>query len=118
VSSSPHDPEGLLTLPGQILGTPAYMAPELVDGDEGSPTRDVFSFGVIAFELLCGRRPFAQSPLTCRLNGVSPPEPVRLAQACPTLAPRIAAGLEASISLDPNERPTIAELHALLAKSA
>jgi serine/threonine protein kinase len=117
-SSSTQDPEGLLTLPGQILGTPAYMAPELVDGDEGSPTRDVFSFGVIAFELLCGRRPYPQSPLTCRLNGVSPPEPVRLAHACPMLDPKIAAGLQASISLVANERPSIAELHALLAKGA
>jgi len=53
------DAEGL-TAVGMSLGTPAYMAPEQVAGDPGTDHRaDIYAFGVIAYELLAGRAPFA-----------------------------------------------------------
>ena len=49
-----------LTAVGVALGTPAYMAPEQVAGDPGTDHRaDIYAFGVIAYELLAGRAPFA-----------------------------------------------------------
>ena len=48
-----------LTAPGQILGTPAYMAPEQFDGGEISPLTDIYSLGVVLFELVTGELPFA-----------------------------------------------------------
>jgi serine/threonine-protein kinase len=55
-----EDHDGTLTLPGQPLGTPAYMSPEQAAGkiDQIGTSTDIFSLGVILFELLTGRRPF------------------------------------------------------------
>ena len=48
-----------LTQVGEILGTPYYMAPEQFIGSAIDPTADLYSVGVIAYELLTGRKPFA-----------------------------------------------------------
>lgn len=48
-----------LTNPGQLVGTPVYMAPELMLGKSADPRVDLYSLGVILFELLTGTRPFS-----------------------------------------------------------
>jgi serine/threonine protein kinase len=51
-------------LPGGIVGTPAYMSPEQIEGRQAGPPSDVFAFGVLAYEWISGRHPFlAGSPL-------------------------------------------------------
>jgi serine/threonine protein kinase len=47
-----------LTQTGSLVGSLAYMAPETVDGRKATFASDIFSFGVVAYELLCGRHPF------------------------------------------------------------
>jgi serine/threonine protein kinase len=47
-----------LTMAGTIMGTPGYMAPELLRGGHAGPRTDIFAFGVLLFELLTGHHPF------------------------------------------------------------
>src|ERR1039458_10428318 len=51
-------PPGLHTEDGRVLGTPAYMSPEQVEGKPADPRSDVFSFGALLYVMLSGRRAF------------------------------------------------------------
>ncbi|AGC46325.1 serine/threonine protein kinase [Myxococcus stipitatus DSM 14675] len=75
----PAIPWGNLTRTGQLLGTPAYLAPELVIGQRADARSDEFSFCVALYEALFGARPFQgdtlQEVINAALQGrVSPPK--------------------------------------------
>lgn len=52
-----------ITETGTVLGTPCYLAPEVLQGDEASIRSDVYQFGVLAFEMLTGRTPWEEKTL-------------------------------------------------------
>ena len=59
-----------LTEAGQVVGTPAYMSPEQIEGKAIDAKTDIFSFGVVLYEMLSGKTPFARSTLSATLNAV------------------------------------------------
>lgn len=99
-------PDGVATLtrPGMVAGTPQYMAPEHLQGDEPSPDWDLWSLAVVAFEMITGRFPF-DGP-----NATAP----RLDELPEQLRPVFATAL----SRNPINRPASAqELFVLLEKA-
>ena len=65
-----------LTATGTLMGTPAYMSPEQGRGDELTEESDIYSLGVVAFEMLTGRVPFdAKTPIGIVQKQISEPVP-------------------------------------------
>jgi serine/threonine-protein kinase len=65
-----------LTAPGSVVGTAAYLAPEIAMGERATPLSDVYSLGVVAYQCLAGRRPFdGGSPIDIATRQVREPPP-------------------------------------------
>lgn len=105
VASLPGDAEGSGAA-RSLVGTPRYMAPELVEGQPASPSTDLYGFGIMLYELLVGRAPFsAKTPLDILWQHVSklPPLPSEASSRLPRC---IDAGIMAMLAKDPAERPS------------
>ncbi len=61
---------GGLTIEGEIIGTPAYMSPEQISGRPIDHRSDIFSFGVVLYELLTGENPFSSETYSAVLHKV------------------------------------------------
>jgi len=115
VDTLPRRGGGPLTESGMIFGTPMYMAPEYVAGSkEIGPPADIFSFGIIAYELLGGQRPFRELPITAAAHGRPLVPEIPLETLCAGLAPELSKLLLRCLSSSPAERPSAANLAAYL----
>ena len=93
-----------LTAPGAVLGTPGYMAPEQIRGEQVDFRADIFAFGVLLFELASGSHPFTgATPVStvARVLEATPPDPRQLAPTCP---PAVAAIIRCCLRKDPGQR--------------
>ncbi len=79
-----------LTLDGNMVGTPDYMAPEQTEGQRATPRSDLYSLGCVMYALLCGKPPFSAKSMTAVLLRVRTAEAVPLRH----LVPEIPAPLE------------------------
>ncbi|MCA9018981.1 MAG: serine/threonine protein kinase, partial [Planctomycetaceae bacterium] len=79
-----------VTQSGAILGTPAYMSPEQVEGDQSliGPQTDIYALGVIMYELLTGEMPFKGGMITM-LSQIAANDPIRPLELRPDLDPRL-----------------------------
>jgi len=108
-----------LTQTGIIFGTPQYMPHELSSGTKNATrASDVFALGIIAFEVLTGKRPFMEAPMKAKLAGRSLPKSVPFHVAAPSLPAHVAALLDLAMSHDPRQRPTARELAINLREAA
>lgn len=99
-----------LTRAGQILGTPAYVAPELATGGPLTPAVDVFSLGVLAYQLFTGKHPFVEPPLLARLRGREAVRNEPLRSRRDGLPAEAADALDACLALRPEARPSTSDL--------
>lgn len=66
-----------LTMTGQLLGTPEYVSPEQANGEELDGRSDLYSLGVVLYELLCGQLPYkAATPMATALKHLNEREPI------------------------------------------
>src|SRR5437762_4372163 len=77
---SEGETQSLLTTPGTILGTMPYMSPEQVRGEVLDGRSDIFSFGVVLYEMLSGRQPFASESAAATISAILTHEPPPLAR--------------------------------------
>src|SRR5689334_6656808 len=97
-----------LTLPGQVLGTIDYMAPELLDGENVGPAADVYGLACLAYETLTGTVPYLRDTdaATMYAHIVDPPPSV--SERRPELPKALDDVLATGMSKDPDERQATA----------
>ena len=100
-----------LTQTGMVLGTPLYMAPEMLSGAKSAKAAsDVFSLGIIAFELLAGERPFGDLPACAVISGADGTAMPSLRERAPGVPERIVAIVDRCLMRAPGKRPTAGEI--------
>jgi eukaryotic-like serine/threonine-protein kinase len=93
-----------LTQTGTVLGTPSYMSPEQFMGHPVDGRSDIFSCGVILYQLLTGEKPFTGESTTTIMYKVLREEPVPPSQINLSLAPSLDAVMRKAIAKNPNDR--------------
>jgi serine/threonine protein kinase len=103
--------KGVLTQVGSLLGTPLYMSPEQCRGEELNASSDIYSLGVITYQMLTGETPFTGDLHTVmRLHQEAQPPPLR--EKNPKISKKVALLVERAMAKDPKERPTSAAGYA------
>jgi eukaryotic-like serine/threonine-protein kinase len=80
IAETEAETQSLLTEPGLIMGTVPYMSPEQVRGEVLDPRSDIFSFGVVLYEVVTGTQPFAFGNAAATISTILTKEPPPLAR--------------------------------------
>ena len=103
------------TRTGTLKGKPAYMAPEQARGAKVDARADIFSFGVLMFELLAGRRPWMAKAAFDVMMEIAGDPPPKLSDLRPALNPEFIAIVEKCLEKKPDDRfSSAAEIQARL----
>jgi serine/threonine-protein kinase len=104
-----------VTQPGTTIGTPAYMAPEQINGGAVDARADIFAFGIVLYEYACGTHPFEGSTPLAIVARVLDSDARPLASRCPDLSPGLAEVVGRCLKKSPADRyASASELTAAL----
>jgi serine/threonine-protein kinase len=107
---------GLATLPGVLVGTPAYMAPEQLNLQPADARTDVFAFGVLMYEYACGAHPFDAATPLAKVARVLEGSASPLAERATGVPPILAGVIDRCLRKTPGDRyASAAEVVAALA---
>ncbi len=96
--------ETALTQPGAMVGTLAYMAPEQAQGEDSTPKTDIFSFGVVLYEMLTNARPFQAKSQIALFHEILYAEPPSIAKLRKDTPPALVEIVERALRKKPEER--------------
>ncbi len=96
--------EATTTQAGSLLGTVAYMSPEQAQGKPVDPRSDVFSLGVVLYEMITGRRPFARDNTVSTLTAILRDAPAPVAQLQPAAPPPLDRIIRRCLEKSPDGR--------------
>jgi serine/threonine protein kinase len=116
IAKAVADATGGLTMTGQVMGTPKYLAPEQAAGQATTPRSDLYSTGVVLYEMLAGRPPFeGDTPVAIALAHQQAPVPP-LAERRAGLPASLVATVDRALEKDPTRRfPTADAMRSALA---
>ncbi|HKA21490.1 MAG TPA: protein kinase, partial [Blastocatellia bacterium] len=92
------------TSAGTILGTVSYMSPEQATGEKVDQRTDIFSLGIVFYEMLSGRRPFDGNSAIDTMHAIINREPTPVADLNPQLPPEISDIVEKALAKNPHDR--------------
>ena len=101
-----------ITQVGSVLGTAAYLAPEQARGEEAGPRADLYSLGVVAYQLLSGRLPYEATSLSELALKQQREAPAPLDELNPRVPPELADAIALALAIDQEDRPDTALLFA------
>jgi serine/threonine protein kinase len=108
-----------ITQVGSVLGTAAYLSPEQARGDEAGPRADLYSLGVVTYQLISGRLPYEANSLSELALKQQRESPIPLDQLNPEVPHALAQAVAMSVAIDQRARPADAlELAEMLRKGA
>lgn len=93
-----------LTLPGRVLGTPAYMSPEQLEGQQVDGRSDLFSLGAVLYSAVTGFSPFQGNSATTVCFKVANRDPLQATALVPELPPELDAVIARALAKHPGER--------------
>ncbi|MGO9882407.1 MAG: protein kinase domain-containing protein [Solirubrobacteraceae bacterium] len=94
-----------ITQVGSVLGTAAYLAPEQARGDEAGPQADLYSLGVVTYQLMSGRLPYEANSLSELTLKQQREAPIPLDDLNPDVPHALAQAVAMSIAIDQRDRP-------------
>ena len=95
---------GDLTVTGQILGTPAYMPPEQIAGEEIGPGADMFSLGVVLYEMIAGQKPFSGANHVALIQNILHGQAIPLHELDPQVPEAISQAVHKCLEKDSKNR--------------